>query len=191
MDPLVTSEHYGSEKVQKWLAALTSSEVLWNSITTVVAPDLFQAGVLAFSEVIKKVQPKKKKVAVDSWPSIFSGLEIMANCVTFSHKDGSGSPSLLDLLVSLGRNHNATLALADLNAELDYSPGAMVYISGRVLEHSVGPWLNGEQFIIAHFMKDTVHNRVGVPRPWFPMQSFFLELVGRRQKGKMQKRGRK
>ncbi|KAG1771915.1 hypothetical protein EV702DRAFT_976995, partial [Suillus placidus] len=125
------------------------------------------------------------------WPSIFSGLEIIANRVTFSHRDGGGSPSLLDLLVSLGRNHDATLALADLNAELDYSPGTMVYISGRVLEHSVGPWLNGEQFVIAHFMKDAVHNRVGVPRPGFPMQSFFLELVGRRQKGKRQKSGRK
>ncbi|KAG1819830.1 uncharacterized protein BJ212DRAFT_1267380, partial [Suillus subaureus] len=127
----------------------------------------------------------------ESWPSIFSGLEIIANQVTFSHRDGGGSPSLLDLLVSLGRNHHATLALANLKAELDYSPGTMVYISGRVLEHSVGPWLNGEQFIIAHFMKDAVHNRVGVPRPGFPMQSFFLELVGRRQKGKREKICRK
>ncbi|KAG1826373.1 hypothetical protein EV424DRAFT_1285766, partial [Suillus variegatus] len=83
------------------------------------------------------------------WPSIFSGLEIIANRVTFSHRDAGGSPSLLDLLVSLGRNHHATLALADLKAELDYSPGTMVYISGRVLEHSVGPWLNGERFVIA------------------------------------------
>ncbi|KAG1789806.1 uncharacterized protein HD556DRAFT_1198629, partial [Suillus plorans] len=68
---------------------------------------------------------------------------------TFSHRDGSESPSLLDLLVSLGRNHHATLALADLKAELNYSPGTIVYISGRVLEYSVGPWLNGEQFVIA------------------------------------------
>ncbi|KAG2351194.1 hypothetical protein BDR07DRAFT_1320858, partial [Suillus spraguei] len=73
------------------------------------------------------------------WPSIFLGHEIIANWVTFSHRDGSGSPSLLDLLVSLGRNHHVTLALADLKAELDYSPGTMFYISGRVLEHSVGP----------------------------------------------------
>ncbi|KAG1828200.1 hypothetical protein EV424DRAFT_1295140, partial [Suillus variegatus] len=91
------------------------------------------------------------------WPSIFSGLEIIANRVTFSHRDAGGSPSLFDLLVSLGRNHHATLALADLHAELDYSSGAMVYIAGRVLEHSVGPWLNGEQVVIAHFMKDAVH----------------------------------
>ncbi|KAG0698585.1 hypothetical protein DFH29DRAFT_772009, partial [Suillus ampliporus] len=102
---------------------------------------------------------------VDSWPSIFSGLEIIANRVTFSHRDGGGSPSLLDLLVSLGRNHHATFALPDVQAELDYFPGAMVYISGRVLEHSVCPWLNGERLAIAHFMKDAVHDRVGVPRP--------------------------
>ncbi|KAG2057848.1 hypothetical protein BDR06DRAFT_862656, partial [Suillus hirtellus] len=83
------------------------------------------------------------------WLSIFLGLEIIANWVTFSHRDASRSPSLLDLLVSLGRNHHATLALEDPKAELDYSSGTMVYISGRVLEHSVGPWLNGERFVIA------------------------------------------
>ncbi|KAG2071692.1 hypothetical protein BDR04DRAFT_977146, partial [Suillus decipiens] len=71
------------------------------------------------------------------WPSIFSGLEIIANQVTFSHRDAGGSPSLLDFLVSLERKHHATLALADLKAELYYSPGTMVYISARVLEHSV------------------------------------------------------
>ncbi|KAG2361664.1 hypothetical protein BDR07DRAFT_1377082 [Suillus spraguei] len=34
------------------LAALTTSEVLWNAITATMAPDLFQAGVMAFSETI-------------------------------------------------------------------------------------------------------------------------------------------
>ncbi|KAG1893225.1 uncharacterized protein F5891DRAFT_1196677 [Suillus fuscotomentosus] len=145
MDPLVTSKSYRSKKVQQWMAALTTSEVLWNAITAVVAPDLFQAGISAFCEVIKEVRrPPKKPTPVEYWPSIFSGLDIIANRVTFSHRDAGGSPSLLDLLVSLGRNHHATLALEDLKAELDYSPGTMVYISGRVLEHSVGPWLNGE-----------------------------------------------
>ncbi|KAG1877468.1 hypothetical protein F4604DRAFT_1680134 [Suillus subluteus] len=144
-------ESYTSEKVKQWLAALTTSEVLWNAITATVAPDLFQAGVTAFSETIKEVRrPNKKPAPVDSWPSIFSGLEIIANRVTFSHRDSGGSPTLFDLLVSL-----------DLQAELDYSPGTMVYVSGRVLEHSVGPWLNGERLVITHFMKDAVHERVG------------------------------
>ncbi|KAG1742099.1 hypothetical protein EDB19DRAFT_1907563 [Suillus lakei] len=54
VDPLVTSESYSSGKVQDWLAALRTSEVLWNVITATVAPDLFQAGVSSFSEVIKE-----------------------------------------------------------------------------------------------------------------------------------------
>ncbi|KAG1901251.1 uncharacterized protein F5891DRAFT_979778 [Suillus fuscotomentosus] len=56
VDPLVTSESYKSEKVQQWLAALTTSEVLWNVITGVVAPDLFQASNSAFSQAIKEPQ---------------------------------------------------------------------------------------------------------------------------------------
>ncbi|KAG1721505.1 uncharacterized protein EDB91DRAFT_1256484 [Suillus paluster] len=99
IDPLVTSESYNSKKVQQWLGALTTSELLWNSITAAVAPDLFESGSSAFSKVVKEVQRRKKNSApVDSWPSIFSGLEIIANRTTFSHRDPGGSPSLFDLL---------------------------------------------------------------------------------------------
>ncbi|KAG1845638.1 hypothetical protein F4604DRAFT_1688621 [Suillus subluteus] len=144
-DPLVTSESYNSKKVQQWLGALTTSELLWNSITAAVAPDLFESGFSAFSKVVKEVRRRKKNSAlVDSWPSIFSGLEIIANRTTFSHRDPGGSPSLFDLLVSLGRNHHATLSLADVHAELDYSPGAMVYIAGRVLEHSTLDFMSSQ-----------------------------------------------
>ncbi|KAG1725090.1 hypothetical protein EDB19DRAFT_1644200, partial [Suillus lakei] len=99
-----------NQKVQNWLTALTTSEVLWNAITAVVAPDLFQAGVSAFSEVIKKVQqPKKKSAPVDSWPSIFSGLEIIANRVTFSHRDAGGIS--LPFLIFLSVLEEATMQL--------------------------------------------------------------------------------
>ncbi|KAG2150756.1 uncharacterized protein EDB93DRAFT_1051873, partial [Suillus bovinus] len=62
-----------------------------------------------------------------------------------------------DLLVSLGSEHEAKLTLPDVGAELDYYPGTMVFISGKVLEHSVGLWIKGERLVIAHFMKDKVH----------------------------------
>lgn len=101
------------------------------------------------------------------------------NRVTLSHRDPGGSPSLYDLLVSLGKGHTAKLTLADVEAELDYFPGTMLFISGIILEHSVGPWVSGERFVIAHFMKDKVHDRMGIPRPPFPMQAFFLDMVGR------------
>ncbi|KAG1803235.1 uncharacterized protein BJ212DRAFT_1304636 [Suillus subaureus] len=80
IDPLVTLESYNSKEVQKWLEALTTSELLWNSITAAVAPELFESGTSAFSKVVKEVRQQKNNLAlVDSWPSIFSGLEIIAN----------------------------------------------------------------------------------------------------------------
>ncbi|KAG1740736.1 uncharacterized protein EDB91DRAFT_1081836 [Suillus paluster] len=67
VDPLVTSESYNSKKVQKWLGALTTSELLWNSITAAVAPDLFESGSSAFSKVVKEVWRRKNNSAlVDS-----------------------------------------------------------------------------------------------------------------------------
>jgi len=46
------------------------------------------------------------------------------------------------------------------------------------LEHSVGPWKIGERFVLAHFMKDKVHDRVEVSKPAFPVQMDFLQLLG-------------
>ncbi|KAG1851127.1 hypothetical protein F4604DRAFT_1592525, partial [Suillus subluteus] len=112
------------------------------------------------------------------WPSIFSGLEIIANHTTLSHRDVGGAPSLFDLLISLGSGHKAKLVLADVGAELDYYPGTMTFISGKVLQHSIGPWGEGERLVIAHFMKDKIHSRVKVSRPAFPSQAFFLKMVG-------------
>ncbi|KAG2108757.1 uncharacterized protein F5147DRAFT_549234, partial [Suillus discolor] len=56
------------------------------------------------------------------WPSEFSGLEVIVNRETPSHRDPGASPSFYDLLVSLGKAHHAILALPDLGAELAYPP---------------------------------------------------------------------
>jgi hypothetical protein len=42
----------------------------------------------------------------------------------------------------------------------------------------VGPWKIGEIFVVAHFMKDKVHDRVGVSKPAFPVQMDLLQLLG-------------
>ncbi|KAG1747785.1 uncharacterized protein EDB91DRAFT_1245272 [Suillus paluster] len=72
IDPLVTSESYNSKEVQKWLEALTTSELLWNSITAAVAPELFESGTSAFSKVVKEgwkslptEQPSATEILVD------------------------------------------------------------------------------------------------------------------------------
>ncbi|KAG2030611.1 hypothetical protein BDR03DRAFT_822265, partial [Suillus americanus] len=143
------------------------------AITAASAPDLFEAGALAITWVVEELQGSGRQISapIFHWPLIFSGLEIIANRTTLSHQDAGGSPTLFDLLISLGSSHEAKLTLADVGAELDYNPGTMVFISGKVLQHSIGPWGPGERLIIAHFMKDKIHSRVKVSRPTFSMQA--------------------
>ncbi|KAG1892920.1 uncharacterized protein F5891DRAFT_919525, partial [Suillus fuscotomentosus] len=83
------------------------------------------------------------------WPSEFSGLEVIVNRETPSHRDPGALPPFYDLLVSLGKAHHAILALPDLGAELAYPPGTMVYILGKVLENGVPKWGDGERIVIA------------------------------------------
>ncbi|KAG2345456.1 hypothetical protein BDR05DRAFT_880087, partial [Suillus weaverae] len=184
-DPLVVSATYSQDSVQKWLDAVSSTEFFWNAITAVVAPELFQTSCHAILEVLKQTQLPKKLVPVHWWLSIFSGLEVIVNRVTWSHQDPGGALSHYNLLVSLGIGHDATFSIEDLEAELGYGPGTMNFILGKVLMHSVGPWKTGEQFVIAHFMKDKVHDRVGVSRPGFPVLNNFLNLLGHKYKKKL------
>ncbi|KAG1817218.1 uncharacterized protein BJ212DRAFT_1216342, partial [Suillus subaureus] len=83
------------------------------------------------------------------WPSIFSRIKVIVNRETPHHWDPGASPSFYNLLVSLGKAHQAILNLPDLGAELEYPPGTMIYISGRVLEHGIPAWGDGERVIIA------------------------------------------
>ncbi|KAG1801996.1 uncharacterized protein BJ212DRAFT_1220067, partial [Suillus subaureus] len=83
------------------------------------------------------------------WPSTFSGIEVIVNRETPYHQDLGALPSVYDLLVSLGQDHQAMLDLHDLGAQLGYPPGTMVYISGKVLEHGMPSWGDGERIMIA------------------------------------------
>ncbi|KAG1827503.1 uncharacterized protein BJ212DRAFT_1205901, partial [Suillus subaureus] len=83
------------------------------------------------------------------WPSVFSGIKVIVNQETPHHWDLGASPSFYNLLVSLGKAHQAILNLPDLGAKLEYPPGTMIYTSGRVLEHGVPAWGDGERIIIA------------------------------------------
>ncbi|KAG2351343.1 hypothetical protein BDR07DRAFT_1263066, partial [Suillus spraguei] len=83
------------------------------------------------------------------WPLSFSGIKVIVNREMPHHQDPGASPSVYDLLVSLGQDHQAILDLPDLGAQLGYPPGTMVYIAGKVLEHGVPRWGDGERIVIA------------------------------------------
>jgi hypothetical protein len=112
------------------------------------------------------------------WPLSFSGFEVIVNR-EMPHYQNLGVSSLVyNLLVSLGQDHQVILDLLDLGAQLGHPSRTMVYIAGKVLEHGVPRWGDGERIMIAHFVKDNVYDKQGIPKLGLPMKQNFLIQVG-------------
>ncbi|KAG2088632.1 hypothetical protein BD769DRAFT_1396223 [Suillus cothurnatus] len=63
------------------------------------------------------------------------------------------SSQLINLL-NLGKGHTAKTALTHMQVEPDLFLGATGLMSDIVLEHSVGPWVDGECLVTTHFMTE-------------------------------------
>ncbi|KIN95436.1 hypothetical protein M404DRAFT_165954, partial [Pisolithus tinctorius Marx 270] len=170
-DPLYQSPSLGSGPVKQWLRDIAYAEDFWNSICKVVLPDLAQVGKDAMQAKEDLVVMKNPSQTL--WPSIYVGIDVIVNQTTPLHTDQISAPSLLDLVVSLG-THNAKFHVPDLGTIFNYPPGTMIYLAGKILLHSVPSWEKGERIALAHYMKDAVHNRLGVARPAFTQQKDLL-----------------
>jgi hypothetical protein len=96
---------------------------------------------------------------------MFSGIEVISNRKTPNHRDSQSAAPVYDFLVSAGTHEHAWLDLPDCKARLLYNPCTVVALCGRVLRHGVEDWDGGERICIAHFIRDSVHNRLGLRRP--------------------------
>ena len=86
-----------------------------NAILGIVHPDLYQAGLEA-KEAYHASEMSKK---LYHWPSVYSGIDVIANCLTPPHRDAGGAASSYDLLLSLGEG-SPELHLTDIGAQLIY-----------------------------------------------------------------------
>ncbi|KIJ15241.1 hypothetical protein PAXINDRAFT_77827, partial [Paxillus involutus ATCC 200175] len=171
-DPLVSSASSREPAMQCWLQQISPVENLLTEVLQVVHPELHQA----CSEVLSKLQlnPTLREV-VESWPAIFEAMELIVNHVTPWHQDQGGCPEAYDCLLNLGNCQDARFHISDLGASFDYPPGSVIYLTGRVLRHSVKELEKGkERAVIAHFTKDAVQNRLEVIRPQLPTISQYL-----------------
>jgi hypothetical protein len=140
-------------------------EQLLNAVLQVVHSEMYDANSKAIPLLLQELD-----TPLPTWPTVFSGMDIIANRLTPQHCDKGGALSFYDHLISFGEGHNARLELEDLDADFAYQPGTSVLFSGKVLIHSVPAWSEGERLVIAHYSKDNVHDRLGVARPLLPTQ---------------------
>ena len=154
-----------------FMKAISHSEILIDSVLALCNREQYGIGAQAINML--KFEGNVSHPNVSIWPSVFSGMAVIVNRATPAHRDKGASPPVFDLLASFGTHVSATISMPDIQADLSYAPGTIVLVCGRVLRHEVQIWEGGERICMAHYMRDNVHNRLGLPRPgWVNMNTY-------------------
>jgi len=155
-----------------WLKLSEPAERFLNLTLSLINPDLFRSGLLMLQE-LRKLETTKE--IATKWQSVYSGVSIISNRTTPSHRDRGGRPEWYDTLVSHS-THGARprLLIKDLGLDLEYSSGTVANICGKVFEHEVASWGPGDRVCYAHFMRDTVRERLNVEAAGWVNRSIYL-----------------
>ncbi|KAG2132111.1 hypothetical protein DEU56DRAFT_757444 [Suillus clintonianus] len=97
------------------------------------------------------------------WASVFNCASVICNRQCPPHRDPRSAPEGFDLMTSVGNYSDGLMTLSNLGIQLRYDPGAMVACSGHIVRHGVT--CIGDRIVWAWFMRDSLHNFVGTPRP--------------------------
>jgi hypothetical protein len=161
-DKITCSRSLKDQSAQKWLQFIEPVEQLLNAVLRAVHPELHEANRTTVSLLLNEPQGV-------FWPSIYPGLDLVANRETPAHLDRGGDKTYFDHLVNLGRDEDAKLCLDELKAQFAYRPGTSVLFSGSALTHSVAK-CSKERVVIAHYSNKKVQERLGVEKPVLPIK---------------------
>ncbi|KAF7984919.1 hypothetical protein HWV62_9819, partial [Athelia sp. TMB] len=167
VDGLHISQDMQKKGVHSFLNQNYGFELFINSVTSVMNPQLYSSGLQA----IQTIQGDCPHIP---WHSVWSAMALIVNRETPYHRDTGGSISMHDVLVSAGTHQDCYIEVAELGAEFSYLPATMLGLAGKALKHRVKSWAGGERICSAHFMRDEVHNRFGLPRPAWPLWDNYL-----------------
>ena len=162
---------------QLFMRSIRSVESIVNAIMSLVSPELYTIGAEAVRKLKDGQYLKQWNECNLLWKSVFSGMQIISNRVTPPHRDPKAAKTMYDILVSAGTHKDAILYLHDIDTILHYAPCTVVAVCGRVLLHEVPDWGEGERICIAHYMRDAVHNRLGLRRPVWVSIQMYLDLM--------------
>jgi hypothetical protein len=139
---------------------------LAGGILALIHPEQYLHSRLALLRLAERLDnvrdPDAMAEALGMWASPFTGVSIMINRQTPTHRDTQGRDSWVDVLLTHGPYTNCRMEFRSLGIRVDYSSGTVVGVCGKVVPHAVSD-CNGERACIAYYMRDSVHARLGVP----------------------------
>jgi hypothetical protein len=152
-------------ETSNWLEISNDVEKFLNLALSLINPDLFQMGL----EMLRRLrQLTSTKDISRQWQSVYTGIAIICNRLTPSHRDSKGRPEWFDILLNYSEiGTSPRLLISDIGLNLEYSGGTVVSFCGSIFQHGVESWGVGDRVCYAHFMRESVRNRLDVtPAGW-------------------------
>lgn len=147
------------------------------AIYSIIQPDMFESGFEGFEKLAEQGQLNESIIkALDSWATPFTGLSVIMNRETITHRDVKAYRESFDLLLTIGRYTGGRLHLPGLGFSLIYDPGTVVALAGNVLQHGVCP-VTGDRACLAHFWHHKVGERLGVMQPGWVTLDYLTEKI--------------
>jgi hypothetical protein len=176
VDKLSPSQTLSKKGASAWLSCIKETEQDINKLMHLIAPKLFNAGMTAI-ETAKQLHSDHQNINL--WTSAFSGIGVIVNRITPPHRDAGGWRACYDLLVAAGNYKIAYLDVADLGAKIEYNPGTVVAITGKILRHAVADWEGGERICYAHYMRNNVHQCLQVEQTGWVKEEYFTHWMSK------------
>lgn len=154
-----------------WLEQMILPSAVLSAAMAVMHPDLYAAGreaVVRLYQDLAVLHPDDPALVemaemLRLWPSVFTTTSVMVNRVTPFHRDHNSRVQWYDLLASIGSYVHAWFEVPTLGTACYYPPGSVVAVSGLLVRHGVAP-TEGNRLCVASYMRDNVHQAVGVHR---------------------------
>ena len=163
----------------KYLQNLILPNAIVAAIYAVIQPDLFESGLAIFEELADHAEELNQSIgnALSAWATPFTGLSVILNRETITHRDIKGYRESFDLLLTIGHYTGGRFHLPGLGFSLLYDPGTVVALAGNVLQHGVCP-VAGDRACLAYFWHRKVGERLGVKEPqWVTMEDLTQNLL--------------
>ncbi|KAA1479382.1 hypothetical protein DENSPDRAFT_789146 [Dentipellis sp. KUC8613] len=153
---LATSASLRTPQGRDWLEAIQETNEIIAAILYVIHPELHRAGMNAMRYLRNVVGDPK---VVDTWSSPFNGVSVIVNRETPDHRDFNGRGDWYDILASIGSYPDLHLDLSSLGVAVDYQPGTILPILGKILRHRVRRSAP-DRVCYAWWFRDNVHRNM-------------------------------
>jgi hypothetical protein len=139
---------------------------------------MFESGLTSFDQLAAHAKLDRSIVnALELWATPFTGLSVIMNRETITHRDVKGYRESFDLLLTIGNYAGGQLHLPRLGFSLIYNPGTVVALAGNVLQHGVCR-VTSDWACLAHFWHHKVGERLGVMKPgWVTIDDLTRKML--------------